>query len=479
MTRPRRRPCGWRSSGARGGHLPPRGTGRSPARRGAARAAYAPTATAAASAANDSTSREAGSASGCHCTPSAERRGRDLDRLDEVVEHAPARGLRAPRRPSRRPGGGGTWWRAGSRRPPGRPASPAPGARRGRRCRTSRSTRRCSVWPRSSGRCWISVPPCATLSSCMPRQMPSNGRSRSSARSASATSARSRSGRVLRSARVRLRRRRSPGRCRRRRPAPGRPARRARRPGARPPGVRREHQGDRLRLAAARRCSCARAGRPRGPRRSSAPAPARCRSRSAASGPRRTALTPVRRIDSTWCSLERDGAAATIELDRPQALQRVGQGSSWPTCGRALQERRADDDVRAVVPHRRRAGLLGRRGPEGRLRRRRRRAAPTSRPRSRDALSPDHRPAIRDDAQAGGRRRQRRRGGHRLLARPGLRPRVAAESAYFLLAFVNIGLVPDGGSSLLIPERVGLRARRRDGPAGRADPGSHRRLSGA
>src|SRR3954447_3750677 len=33
---------------------------------------------------------------------------------------------------------------------------------------------------------------------------------------------------------------------------------------------------------------------------------------------------------------------------------------------------------------------------------------------------------------------------------------LAADSAYFLLAFVNIGLVPDGGSSLLIPERVGL-----------------------
>ena len=33
---------------------------------------------------------------------------------------------------------------------------------------------------------------------------------------------------------------------------------------------------------------------------------------------------------------------------------------------------------------------------------------------------------------------------------------VASESAYFLLAFVNIGLVPDGGSSLLVPERVGL-----------------------
>ena len=33
---------------------------------------------------------------------------------------------------------------------------------------------------------------------------------------------------------------------------------------------------------------------------------------------------------------------------------------------------------------------------------------------------------------------------------------VAAESAYFLLAFVNIGLVPDGGSSLYIPARVGF-----------------------
>src|SRR5438309_8787485 len=33
---------------------------------------------------------------------------------------------------------------------------------------------------------------------------------------------------------------------------------------------------------------------------------------------------------------------------------------------------------------------------------------------------------------------------------------VAADSAYFLLAFVNIGLVPDGGSSLFMPTRVGF-----------------------
>jgi len=33
---------------------------------------------------------------------------------------------------------------------------------------------------------------------------------------------------------------------------------------------------------------------------------------------------------------------------------------------------------------------------------------------------------------------------------------IASESAYFLLAFVNIGLVPDGGSSLFVPTRVGM-----------------------
>jgi 2-(1,2-epoxy-1,2-dihydrophenyl)acetyl-CoA isomerase len=33
---------------------------------------------------------------------------------------------------------------------------------------------------------------------------------------------------------------------------------------------------------------------------------------------------------------------------------------------------------------------------------------------------------------------------------------VAAESSYVLLAFINIGLVPDGGSSLLVPSRVGF-----------------------
>jgi 2-(1,2-epoxy-1,2-dihydrophenyl)acetyl-CoA isomerase len=33
---------------------------------------------------------------------------------------------------------------------------------------------------------------------------------------------------------------------------------------------------------------------------------------------------------------------------------------------------------------------------------------------------------------------------------------LAAESSFFLLAFVNIGLVPDGGSSAFVPARIGL-----------------------
>jgi 2-(1,2-epoxy-1,2-dihydrophenyl)acetyl-CoA isomerase len=33
---------------------------------------------------------------------------------------------------------------------------------------------------------------------------------------------------------------------------------------------------------------------------------------------------------------------------------------------------------------------------------------------------------------------------------------IASESAYFLLAFVNVGLIPDGGSTALVPSRVGL-----------------------
>ncbi len=55
---------------------------------------------------------------------------------------------------------------------------------------------------------------------------------------------------------------------------------------------------------------------------------------------------------------------------------------------------------------------------------------------------------------------------------------VAAESAYFLLAFVNIGLVPDGGSSLFVPSRVGMARASELAMLGERLPAS-RRWSGA
>ncbi|PQM47146.1 hypothetical protein C1Y40_02669 [Mycobacterium talmoniae] len=47
---------------------------------------------------------------------------------------------------------------------------------------------RCPLWPITSGRCWCSVPPSATLSTWAPRQMPSTG---SPSRSAAASKANS------------------------------------------------------------------------------------------------------------------------------------------------------------------------------------------------------------------------------------------------------------------------------------------------
>ncbi len=63
---------------------------------------------------------------------------------------------------------------------------------------------------------------------------------------------------------------------------------------------------------------------------------------------------------------------------------------------------------------------------------------------------------------------------------------VAGESAYFLLAFVNIGLVPDGGSSLFVPTRVGMAraselmmlGERLPGPAGASVGSDQPRLPG-
>ena len=152
----------------------------------------------------------------------------------------------------------------------------------------------------------------------------------------------------------------------------------------------------------------------------------------------------------------RNGAELRIELNRPRPMNAVERAVRRSTCWRAVEEAAADDD-----------GPRGRRSPA--------RAAafssgadlkagfepdaggpPGRRTRAARALPPDHRrhPA---DAQAGARGGQRPRG--RASAARSRWPATSSsprESAYFLLAFVNIGLVPDGGSSLLVPARVGF-----------------------
>ena len=117
-----------------------------------------------------------------------------LDRLGQLVEGRPARDpqARAERVDALVMMGLGPV----ASRPPAARAASEPGSSRTSWSEPSKvpGVRRWSSWPWESGTCWISVPPVATLSSCMPRQIPSSGRSRSSARRARATSKVSRSG---------------------------------------------------------------------------------------------------------------------------------------------------------------------------------------------------------------------------------------------------------------------------------------------
>jgi 2-(1,2-epoxy-1,2-dihydrophenyl)acetyl-CoA isomerase len=155
-------------------------------------------------------------------------------------------------------------------------------------------------------------------------------------------------------------------------------------------------------------------------------------------------------------NLHRDGAAATIELNRPEALN-AWNGALGDELFEAVRAVADDDGVRAVVVTG--AGrafssgadlrdLTGRedRTPEGHVNVRRvldERYHPiitTIRTMPKPVLAAVNGPAVGI--------------GMSLALAADLV--VAAESAYFLLAFVNIGLVPDGGSSLFVPSRVGL-----------------------
>ncbi len=149
-----------------------------------------------------------------------------------------------------------------------------------------------------------------------------------------------------------------------------------------------------------------------------------------------------------------DGAA-TIELNRPQALN-AWNAQLGADLLRALRDASADDAVRAIV-----ITGAGRGFSSG----------ADLRDISGGATTPDGRPDVYTTLTE---RYHPNMKAIRELPKPVLAavngPAVgigcslalccdliiAAESAYFLLAFVNIGLVPDGGSSVFVPARVGM-----------------------
>jgi 2-(1,2-epoxy-1,2-dihydrophenyl)acetyl-CoA isomerase len=159
--------------------------------------------------------------------------------------------------------------------------------------------------------------------------------------------------------------------------------------------------------------------------------------------------------DPQTVNLHRDGAAATIELNRPEALN-AWNGALGDELLDAIRAVAGDDEVRAVVlTGAGRAFSSGadlrdvssrERTPEGHvdlrslLNDRYHPIITTIRTMPKPVLAAVNGPAV----------------GIGLSLALASDLVVAAESAYLMLAFVNIGLVPDGGSSLFVPTRVGL-----------------------
>jgi 2-(1,2-epoxy-1,2-dihydrophenyl)acetyl-CoA isomerase len=152
--------------------------------------------------------------------------------------------------------------------------------------------------------------------------------------------------------------------------------------------------------------------------------------------------------------IHRRGGAATIELSRPETMNAWNKQFGLDLRA-AIEEVAADDGVRAVCLTGAGRGFSS--GAD--LRDISDEQTPQGRPDVYKALTERYHPIIT---------------GIRTMPKPvvaavngpavgiGLSLALAAdlvvakESAYFLLAFVNIGLAPDGGSSLFVPERVGF-----------------------
>jgi 2-(1,2-epoxy-1,2-dihydrophenyl)acetyl-CoA isomerase len=160
--------------------------------------------------------------------------------------------------------------------------------------------------------------------------------------------------------------------------------------------------------------------------------------------------------DLETVTLRRDGAAATIELNRPEALNAWNAQLGIDLLA-TVREVAADDGVRVVVVTG--AGRAFSSGADLKDLSGRQDRTPEGQPDVRRLLNERYHPIIT---------------GVRTMPKPviaavngpavgiGLSLALAAdlvvatESAYFLLAFVNIGLVPDGGSSVFVPARVGF-----------------------
>jgi 2-(1,2-epoxy-1,2-dihydrophenyl)acetyl-CoA isomerase len=160
--------------------------------------------------------------------------------------------------------------------------------------------------------------------------------------------------------------------------------------------------------------------------------------------------------DYETVNVHRRGGAATIELNRPDALNAWNKQLGLDLRA-AVEEVAADDSVRAVCLTG--AGRAFSSGADLKDLSGREELTPNGRPDVYKVLTERYHPILT---------------GIRRMPKPvlaaingpavgiGLSLALAAdlivarESAYLLLAFVNIGLAPDGGSSLFVPERVGF-----------------------
>jgi 2-(1,2-epoxy-1,2-dihydrophenyl)acetyl-CoA isomerase len=154
--------------------------------------------------------------------------------------------------------------------------------------------------------------------------------------------------------------------------------------------------------------------------------------------------------------VQRRGAAATIMLNRPDVMN-AWNGQLGLDLREAVQDVGADDDIRAVCITG--AGRAFSAGADLKDFTDREEMTPEGRPDVYRRLTERYHPIMV---------------GIRTMPKPvvaavngpavgiGLSLALSAdlviakESAYFMLAFVNIGLVPDGGSSLFVPARIGF-----------------------